>query len=54
MLLGVIGLNYRVYGLGLRVLGFWVRVQGFKLSYHDEETILLTLEPNYGNSSQTP
>ena len=52
--MGFIGLNYGVYGLGLRVLGYWVRVQGFKLSYHDKETILLTLEPNYGNSNQIP
>ena len=28
---------------------FWVLVKGLKLSYHNEETILLTTDPCYGN-----
>ena len=33
---------------------YWVPVRGFRLSYHNKETILLTIDPCYGNLNKIP
>ena len=33
---------------------YWVPVRGFSLSYHNKETILLTIDPCYGNLNKIP
>ena len=30
-------------------LGYWVLVKGFDLSYYNQETMLFTIDPYYGN-----
>ena len=32
----------------------WVRVKELNLSYHNEETILFTIDPYYGNLNAMP
>ena len=41
-------------GLELKIALLWVLVQGFNVSYHNEETILFTIDPYYGNLTSIP
>ena len=52
---GTVGV-YRLLFLILELIN-WVFVKGFNLSYHNKETLLallLTIDPNYGNSNKIP